>query len=165
MILLSFSKTQKEVYCFESQKGKNRRSRAPKSDSCELEAFWGEDDDYMACFSNEYKVTEAMIVKDNVYILEEDQEMIGFFAIIDNDGISELELFYVDRALIGHGYGTVLWHHMVEFCKEAGIKKIEFVGSDDVVGFYEKIGAKALERIKSVLQVGRLVTRFEYEIK
>lgn len=130
----------------------------------ESEAYWGEDDDYMTHFSREYKVTEMMVTEDYVYILEDEQKLAGFFAIIDNDGVSELELFYIEKSLIGHGYGDKLWHQMTEFCKKEGIRKIEFVGSDDVVAFYEKLGAVPLERIKSVLQTGRIVTRFEYKI-
>ena len=127
------------------------------------EAYWGEDADYMEKFREHYHVTESMIYMDYVYVLETDGTIIGFFAILKRT-VPELDLFYIDRELIGQGYGKILWTQMLEVCKTLGIHKIELVGSDDVAKFYVKLGAKPLERIESTLKVGRMITRFEFDI-
>lgn len=53
---------------------------------------------------------------------------------------------------------------MIHFCKKKGISTIGLVASQDVARFYEKLGAVEVEKIKSVLKVGRIVSRFEYHI-
>lgn len=126
------------------------------------EAFWGEDDAYMTCFSEEYALTEAMVTNDYVYILQEDDGIKGFFAIIRNEGIWELELFYIERSLIGQGYGHLLWQKMIGKCKELGINRFELVASEDVSDFYRRQGATVVERIPSLLQEGRIVIKYEY---
>lgn len=129
------------------------------------EGIWGEDEQYMMMFSREYKVTEAMIRDEHVYVLEDKDKKIGFFAVIDRDGVSELELFYVHKELIGKGYGSILWQHMIRICKKHHITRIGLVASSDVAEFYRKIGAKEITKMKSTLQEGRIVTKFEYEIR
>lgn len=130
----------------------------------ESESVWGEDESYMTLFSQEYKVTEEMIKNEYVYVLENEEMIIGFFAIIKRKERSELELFYVNRTLLGKGYGLILWSHMITICKENNIGTIELIASQDVVEFYKKIGAIEIEKIVSTLKVGRIVSRMEYNI-
>lgn len=131
----------------------------------ESEAYWGEDENYMNLFAEKYSVTEEMIRSDYVYFMENDKEIVGFFVLLETDNIHELELFYVKRILIGNGYGKLLWSEMCAVCKEKGIEKIVLVGSDDVVNFYKRLGAKEIGKINSSLKVGKIVTKFEYVIK
>lgn len=128
------------------------------------EGYWGEDAAYMEAFSNEYAVTEHMIQNDYVCILEDDDTVIGFFAILKDGALPELEMFYVDRALIGKGYGTALWSYMLDFCRDQGIEKFGLVGSSDVTRFYQKMGATEIEKKASLLKTGRIVSRLEYEL-
>jgi len=146
--------------------------KAYKNESKELnliaydsEGIWGEDEQYMIMFSREYKVTEAMIRDEHVYVLEDRDKIIGFFAIIKREGVSELELFYVHKEHIGKGYGSILWQEMITVCKVHQINRIELVASNDVAEFYRRIGAKEVTKMKSTLQEGRIVTKFEYKIR
>jgi len=128
------------------------------------EGVWNEGDDYMDKFSQSYQLTETMIIEEEVHILEINDRIIGFFAILKAGNHHEMELFYIERSFIGQGYGKKLWNLMIQLCKEKGIRRIEFVGSSDVAQFYKKLGAVELDKIKSILKVGRIVTRFEYSI-
>ncbi|SCZ02327.1 Acetyltransferase (GNAT) domain-containing protein [Alkaliphilus peptidifermentans DSM 18978] len=147
-----------------------RRAKPNESDvlnfiAFESESIWGEDESYMDLFSQEYKVTKNMIENDYVYVMEDDKGIIGFFAILKKDNeTSELELFYIKKSFIGKGYGTLLWTNMISICKEKGIRKIGLVGSSDVANFYKKLGAKEIGEMKSLLKVGRIVSKFEYKI-
>ncbi len=146
-----------------------RRAKANEVDvlnrlAIESESYWGEDENYMNLFTEKYKLTENMISNDYVYVMVDNKRLIGFFAILINQDIPELELFYVEKSMIGKGYGTLLWTNMISICKEKGIRKIEFVGSNDVLDFYIKRGAKEVEKIESVLKIGRIVSRLEFEI-
>lgn len=129
------------------------------------ESYWGEDQDYMDSFRKEYSLTANMICNNDVYIMENNGKTIGFFAILRNDDTFELELFYIERTLIGKGYGSIMWRKMIELCKKKEIKKFVLVGSNDVSDFYKKLGAIEIERKESLLKSGRIVSKFEYEIK
>lgn len=128
----------------------------------ESEAIWEEDENYMLKFSEAYCLTEEMIEKDCVYVMEEDERIIGFFALLRHREIPELELFYIEKSRVGHGYGTLLWNKMIDICAFEGVVRFDLVGSDDVADFYRKMGARVKERIQSTLKEGRIVTRFEF---
>ena len=130
----------------------------------ESEGFWGEDQAYMTAFSKDYALTEKMVSEDHVYVMEDGPKINGFFAILNNPEGFELELFYVDRSLIGKGYGTRLWRMMVDKCSEIGISSFNLVASEDVEGFYRQLGAREVKRIPSILQEGRVVVVFEYSL-
>ncbi len=131
----------------------------------ESEGIWGEDDSYMELFSQHYKVTQEMIEKDFVYIMEEKSSIVGFFAILNKQDTAELELFYISKSYIGMGYGTRLWENMIEICRSNDIGKITLVGSKDVGNFYKRLGAREIEKIESSLKVGRIVSRYQYDIE
>lgn len=146
-----------------------RKAYAKESDylnhiAFESEGIWGEDESYMAHFSQDYCVTEDMILNDYVYVLEEGSKLVGFFAVLKGKDMGELELFYVEKSYIGKGYGKILWNEMLALCKEKNIEKIGLVASKDVADFYEKLGAVETKKMKSTLQVGRIVSRFEYQL-
>ncbi len=147
------------------RKAKRKESDLLNHIAFESEGIWGEDANYMERFSKEYKVTEKMIETDYVRIMESGEDIIGFFVVLKEDPVPELEMFYIAKPFIGKGFGTILWTLMVEFCRQAGLQKIALVGSQDVVDFYRKMGAQEVEKIESLLKTGRIVTKFEYRVQ
>ena len=63
------------------------------------------------------------------------------------------------------GYGTRLWENMIEICRSNDIGKITLVGSKDVGNFYKRLGVREIEKIESSLKVGRIVSRYQYDIE
>lgn len=130
----------------------------------ESEGIWGEDDDYMCMFCHDYRLTAEMVENDHVIILECNDNIAGFFTLLKRNDYYELELFYIEKIFIGEGYGKKLWLKMIEYSRANNINKIQLVASDDVLEFYKKLGAVELEKVKSTLKEGRIVTRLEYDI-
>lgn len=130
----------------------------------ESEGIWGEDNDYMVQFCQDYKVTIEMIEDEHVCILECDDIVTGFFVLLKRNSYYELELFYIDKLFIGKGYGKKLWLKMIEYCGANNIGKIQLVASDDVLTFYKRLGASELSKVNSTLKKGRVVTRMTYDI-
>lgn len=59
-------------------------------------------------------------------VLKLDNEIIGTVAVINKGLVGELKRLYIDRAYQGKGYGAKLLDYAIAFCKEKGMKKMEF---------------------------------------
>lgn len=126
------------------------------------EAYWGYDESFMEIFRREYKVTEDFIKSNPTFVLEEDGNIKGFYGIILREIDTELEFLYIDPAVIGTGYGKILWNHMVEQCKLLGVKEFILVTSPQAKAFYEKMGAVFMEEVNSLVIKDRRIPKLKY---
>ncbi len=123
------------------------------------EAYWGYEPEFMESFRRAYKLTESFINKNPVYVIEEQGRILGFYGIVPEKVVAELEYFYVGPECIGKGLGKLLWTHLVGYCKENGIAGISLVTSPQAVGFYTKLGAEQVGEIESLVRKGRMVPK------
>ncbi|MGC7873381.1 GNAT family N-acetyltransferase [Desulfosporosinus sp. SYSU MS00001] len=128
------------------------------------EAYWGYGSSYMEKFQSIYKMTEEFIIKNPTFVIEEDQNLLGFYGILTNNNDSILEYFFVDSIYIGHGYGKILWNQLVNNCKDLGIKKFCIVTSPQAKEFYVKMGANVCGEVESLLKKGRLIPVLIYSV-
>ncbi len=128
------------------------------------EAYWGYDLKFMDNFKKLYKVTEEMIINHPTYVLEENEQIIGFYSINRDFKKASLEYFYIDPSYIGKGYGKVLWKHLVVQCKQKDISQIEFVTSPQAKGFYLKMGADEIEEVYSIVMKERKIPKLVYRV-
>ncbi|EGO62565.1 GNAT family N-acetyltransferase [Acetonema longum] len=126
------------------------------------EAYWGYDDSYMEKFKAHYNLTEEFINKNPVFIMEENDRIIGFWGLHQADAGWELEYFYIAAEHIGRGFGGQLWHSLIDKCKENRIDYFEFVTSPQAVGFYEKMGAVTIGQVKSLISKERIIPKLRY---
>ena len=126
------------------------------------ESFWGFDSDYMEKFKDIYKVTEEFINNNPTFIIEKDENIIGFYSVLINENETSLEYFFIEPEFIGRGYGKILWNDMVENCKNLGIKEIEIVTSPEAKAFYIKMGAVQTGEIESLVKKGRKIPQLIY---
>ncbi|AOT71501.1 GNAT family N-acetyltransferase [Geosporobacter ferrireducens] len=126
------------------------------------EAHWGYDSDFMETFESIYGVTEAFINIHPTFVMEEKGNIVGFYSILINNQGTSLEYFYIEPAFIGKGYGKLLWNHMVESCKNYGIKEIVFVTSPQAKEFYTRMGAEQTGEVESLVKKGRKIPRLVY---
>jgi Acetyltransferases len=131
----------------------------------ESEAHWGGSTDFLERFKELYKVTASFIKDNPTYLLEENEEIVGFYGIVAGKDISELEYLYVKACCIGKGYGRILWEHLEKQCKELGIQQLELVTSPEAKNFYIKMGATELSMVESIVQKGRMIPKLNYMVK
>ncbi|MCD8502525.1 MAG: GNAT family N-acetyltransferase [Bacillaceae bacterium] len=72
-------------------------------------AYWGYDDTFLEKVREDLTVSQKNISSNQVYVLEKENEIIGFFYLNTRFEESELESFFVDPDFIGKGYGRLLW--------------------------------------------------------
>lgn len=128
------------------------------------EAYWGYDSDYMEKFRTIYKVTEEFINKSTTFIVEEGNDIIGFYGVLTENDMNSLEYFFIEPQYIGQGYGKLLWNHLVEYCKTVGIKEFSIVTSPQAQEFYVKMGAIICGEVESLLKKGRIIPQLIYTL-
>ncbi len=129
------------------------------------EAYWDYDNDYMNLFKKKYKVTEEFINKNSTYLIEDNKIILGFYGLVINDKVALLEYLYIEPDSIGHGYGKLLWNHMIDVCKKKDIKKIELVTSPHAKEFYIKMGARPVGQVESPVIQGRKIPKLIYNLR
>ncbi len=129
------------------------------------EAYWGYDLDYMNKFRSTYSVSEQFINSNPTIILEEDDNIIGFYSVIVDKSETSLEYFYIDPKYIGKGYGKTLWNYLIEDCRNRGIKEFSLVTSPQAKEFYIRMGAFICGEVESLLKKGRIIPKLNYIIE
>lgn len=118
----------------------------------ESESFWEYDSDHMEKFKSVYKITEEFISNNSTFVLEKDENIVGFYGFIIENNEPSLEYLYIEPQYINKGYGKLLWNHMVENCKKNSIKGFSIVTSQQTKEFYTKMGAVQVGEIESLVQ-------------
>lgn len=126
------------------------------------EAYWGYDAEFMERFKTIYKITEELINNQPTFVLERDEDIVGFYSLLIKKNEASLEYFYIEPQFIGKGYGKSLWNLMVESCRYFGIKAVEIVTSPQAKEFYMKLGAVQTGEIESLVREGRKIPRLIY---
>lgn len=125
------------------------------------EAYWGYDKKFLDAFRSIYGLSEDYIMNHPTFVLEEG-EILGFYNLIEDDEGVSLEYFYIDPAFIRKGYGSHLWEHLVEFCKNRGILELQFVSSPEARKFYETMGAVVSGETYSKVSADRRILKWKF---
>ena len=133
--------------------------------SIRSESYWGYDPSYMKKFQSMYAVTKDFIRNNPTFVLEDENEIVGFYGILIDKNKTSLEYLFIEPRYIGHGYGKKLWNHAVESSKELGITKFVIVTSPQAKEFYIKMGAVQTGEVESLVKKGRLIPQFIYTLE
>ena len=113
-------------------------------------AYWGYDPDFMRAVAGDLTVTPAAIKEHEVWILEENGNILGFHQVKLGDP-AWLEDLWLEPEVIGKGHGRQLWEHAVGVARDGGAWAMEFNAEPFAMGFYERMGA---------VQVGETPSRY-----
>ena len=128
-------------------------------------AHWGYDAAFMESVRGELKVPVKHIEAGYVHVLEDGEDLAGFFSLIETNGKWELDFFFLDPRYIGKGFGTELWKAVMDEAKRREIGTFDVVADPNAEGFYLRMGAERVGEIASasienrVLPVLRAVVR------
>lgn len=129
------------------------------------EAYWGYDSDYMNKFKSIYNVSKEFINNNPTVIIEEDNNIVGFYGVINHCSEASLEYFFIEPKYIGRGYGKLLWNYLIKDCKNLGIKEFSIVTSPQAKDFYVKMGAVQCGEVESLLKKGRIIPQLIYTVE
>lgn len=95
--------------------------------------------DYAAMLDG-YEITEGQIARDEIHLVEEAGETLGFYSLMLG-ATPELDLLFVSDAAQGRGLGRILVDHMRALAARHGIGAVKIVSHPPAADFYRRQGA------------------------
>lgn len=124
----------------------------------------GFDESYMSIFKDKYNINKEFIKNNPSYCMIEDDNIIGFFGLQNNEPAYELEFFYINSDYLGKGYGKIMFQLLIEQFKALNIREINLVTSPESIEFYTKLGAVKIGETKSLIDCNRIIPKLKFII-
>jgi len=132
--------------------------------AAESESYWGYDEEFMEIYKIIYSITPDNISDNPTYVIEDEEDIIGFYNVIQEGYLGYLEYFYIKPEYMRKGFGRIMWDNMVDVCENLGILEIELVTSSQAKDFYIKMGAVVVKEVESQID-NRKIPKIRYKIK
>ena len=86
--------------------------------------YWNYGEKQIEAWREELTLTEEYIDNNQVFKLEIEKELVGFYAYkAENKDTIKLNFLFVEPKCIGQGYGKVLLFHFLQSIEKLGFKK------------------------------------------
>jgi predicted N-acetyltransferase YhbS len=129
-------------------------------------ACWGYSREFMEACRAELTYDATYLGKHEVYVLESDGRIIGFYSLERLSGTTlELGALFVEPGDIGKGYGRQLVEHALDKAREAGASTIVIQGDPNARGFYLAMGATLAGETESRSIPGRMLPVFQVPVE
>jgi len=102
---------------------------------------WGYPEHWIKHWESDLTISPEFIRHNHVYIIEEEGEIQGFYALCVTGNKAELEHLWVTPALIGTGIGKELFLDAMERAAKLDISAVEISSDPNAAGFYKRMGA------------------------
>ena len=120
--------------------------RASPADTAALRALMATSNGYerpearamIVAFAGGWSVPDAA---HEVWLVEADGAIVGFFALIPHGSDQELDLFFTGNDAQGNGLGRRLFAHMTERARALGATCVVISSNPEAAGFYRHMGA------------------------
>ncbi len=122
------------------------------------------DENYMCIFKDKYNVNKEFIENSYSFCMVQDEEILGFLGLQENEATFELEFFYIKSDYIGKGYGKIMFQLLIEECKALNIKEFNLVTSPESMNFYANLGAVKIGEIKSLIDCNRIIPKLKFVV-
>lgn len=124
---------------------------------------WGYEPEFLDWEPEALLVTEALIKDSPVYVAEEDERVVGYYALLSKPPHLYLDKLFVEPDRIGTGCGQFLWLHAVGIAREMGVSELILDADPNAAGFYRAMGAEWL-REEPTTREGWNLQVFRYRI-
>ena len=126
-------------------------------------ATWNYSEEFILACKEDLTITEQYMKNNYVYIVEENEGIIGFFSFQRKE-VDSLDFLYLDPAYKGKGYGRILWESVVQKAVELNIKSFTIDSDPNAKGYYIKMGAKLIGETPSTVFKNRLLPLLRYDV-
>jgi GNAT superfamily N-acetyltransferase len=129
-------------------------------------AHWGYDASFLADARRELEFRPEKFQPDfHVYLLENDQGIIGFYSLIPkSDEEVELHDLWVEPRYIGTGCGKQLWEHAMSAARRLGFHVVTFTADPYAEPFYLRQGAVRVGETASTIRADRKLPSMQYSV-
>jgi len=120
-------------------------------------ANWGYDPEFLEACRRELTLTAEYVADGEVYVVEVDGRLAGFYSLVRWNSDLELSHFFVDPPAMGQGIGSRLWDDAVERAAALGFTRLLIQSDPNAEGFYSRLGAERIGEVPSQAEVGRML--------
>ena len=126
----------------------------------ESKRHWGYPDNWISHWKDALTITSEYIEANQVFVAEDDEHVIGFYALVVSDNRAELDHMWVSPDHLGSGIGKALFVHAMRSAKGQNLSEVEILSDPNAEGFYQKMGAyRAGESVSEVDGQPRVLPR------
>ena len=127
-------------------------------------AHWGYDADFLEACRAELTLSPAYLAEQQVYVVEENERVIGFYSLRAEEGGVALDHLFIEPKIIGRGYGKSLWQHAVRIAASLGYSHLTIESEPHAEPFYRAMGATRFASVPSSVMPGRSLSMLRYEL-
>jgi len=125
--------------------------------------YWGYEPEFLDWEPEALLVTESMIRDSPVYVAEEGERVVGYYALLNKPPHLYLDKLFVEPDRIGTGCGKLLWLHAIDTAREMEVSEVMLDADPNAAAFYRAMGAEWL-REETTTRAGWNLQVFRYPI-
>ena len=105
-------------------------------------SYWGYPGRWIEQWQESLTITPGFITDNEVYAAVFEEEMGGFYALVERGSEVELEHLWVLPEHTGTGVGRALFDHAVRRAAALGVTTLRIEADPNAEGFYRRMGAR-----------------------
>jgi len=126
--------------------------------------YWGYPEHWIKYWESDLTISPEFITDNQVFVVESEGEIRGFYALSLNGEKAELEHMWVKPQYIGTGVGKELFLDAMDRAAAMSVREVEILADPNAAGFYERMGATRIgETDASIDGEVRILPRLKIE--
>lgn len=109
---------------------------------------WGYSKEAMELWNVNLTITEEFMNSHTIIKATLEDDIVGFFALEEIQPTTRIAHYWVDTPFMRKGYGSAMFKYLKEFLKSKNVSKATVVLDPNGLAFFEKKGAKVLNKIE-----------------
>ena len=127
---------------------------------------WGYPEHWIQHWLDDLTISPEFVLNNPVYVADRAGELLGFYALIVQDGKAVLDHLWVTPEHIGAGVGKELFIHAMQSASRLNISEVEIASDPNAEGFYQKMGAHRIgETVSGIDGESRTLPRLTIDPK
>lgn len=122
--------------------------------------IWGYSDEQLASWESDLTLTADYIAKNHVFKIFAQNELIGFYVIVEGENI-EVDHLWLLPQHIRKGFGSRIFEHIRQSVATLGKSIFRLVAEPNAKGFYDKMNGVAINSFESKIP-GRFLEIYEF---
>jgi GNAT superfamily N-acetyltransferase len=123
-----------------------RRAASAEADALtsiahDAKRHWGYPEHWIKHWQDDLTISPDFISANQVYVAEQDGNLLGFYALTMRKQKAELDHMWVLPTHIGTGVGKELFLHAMQRAANQSAEAVEILADPNAEGFYQKMGA------------------------
>lgn len=111
--------------------------------------YWGYPEHWITHWQADLTISPEFIANNDVYVAEQEGELLGFYALIVRANKAELDHMWVAPKHVGSGVGKELFINAMQRAAGQNVSEVKISSDPHAAGFYQKMGATRVGEVAS----------------